>query len=314
MNKLINIIKMQYGIDCTSIEERPGGWSALAYRVSDGFSDYFLKVYDKNRASTQRLTSLIDIYIPILLRFNKNPKLFGKVPTPLLTMTKQTKFEDEEGVYLLYWYIDGETIGDKALTNKQVEQLSDIISAIHSFSISSFTTNAADLIEDFSLPFLDPLKNILIDEVSVPTDLNRLLAVGKEMLLRLMSTTQALSVTLQQNPPAMLLCHTDIHGWNLMYNDDCLILVDWEGLKIAPPEADMMFIIDHAYSEEFLQTYRKIHPDYIVDQNALAFYKSRRKLEDIWEFIEQLLYDTGNKESRAETLAYLEKEIRTMTP
>jgi thiamine kinase-like enzyme len=51
----------------------------------------------------------------------------------------------------------------------------------------------------------------------------------------------------------MRFCHTDIHGWNLMVKDDSLILIDWEGLKIAPAEMDIMFVIDKAYAEKFLQ-------------------------------------------------------------
>jgi thiamine kinase-like enzyme len=37
---------------------------------------------------------------------------------------------------------------------------------------------------------------------------------------------------------AMQLCHTDAHGWNLMQNQN-LMLIDWEGLKLAPVEADL---------------------------------------------------------------------------
>lgn len=36
----------------------------------------------------------------------------------------------------------------------------------------------------------------------------------------------------------MVLCHTDAHGWNLIQSNK-LVLVDWEGLRLAPPEADL---------------------------------------------------------------------------
>jgi Ser/Thr protein kinase RdoA (MazF antagonist) len=202
ITKLTNIIKSQYGIACISAEERLGGWSAMAYRISDGVDQYFLKVYDKNRASTQKLTAMIDVYIPILLRLNENERLSGKLPVPLLTKTKQAKFEDEDGVYLLYRYIDGETVGNKVLTDHQTEQLAEIIASLHSFNLDSFPMNTANLIEDFSLPFLDSLKSILFaDPASIPNDLWKLLNKSKHALLKLINTTQELSASLRLNQP-----------------------------------------------------------------------------------------------------------------
>lgn len=42
------------------IKKQQGGWAALTYEVSDGTKKYFLKVYEKNRASTRKWTSLIE--------------------------------------------------------------------------------------------------------------------------------------------------------------------------------------------------------------------------------------------------------------
>lgn len=47
MHKLINVLKKQYGINCINITEQMGGWSALAYKATDGVKDYFLKVIVK---------------------------------------------------------------------------------------------------------------------------------------------------------------------------------------------------------------------------------------------------------------------------
>lgn len=70
-----------------------------------------------------------------------------------------------------------------------------------------------------------------------------------------------------------------------------LILIDWEGLKLAPVEADWMFLVGKPYYERFLNVYRRSHPNFVLNPLALQFYQSRRKLEDLWEWTEQLLYD-----------------------
>ena len=51
---------------------------------------------------------------------------------------------------------------------------------------------------------------------------------------------EGLSEILRRSNPKMALCHTDIHNWNLMQRDEQLVLIDWEGLKLAPVKADLM--------------------------------------------------------------------------
>jgi len=44
----------------------------------------------------------------------------------------------------------------------------------------------------------------------------------------------------------------------------------------------------------------------------LLFYHIRRKLEDIWEFIEQLLYDNQEDKERNETIKVLDGELNNL--
>ncbi|WP_394355812.1 phosphotransferase family protein [Candidatus Trichorickettsia mobilis] len=46
-----------------------------------------------------------------------------------------------------------------------------------------------------------------------------------------------------KKPLEYILCHTDIHGWNLLIDKDgALYVVDWDTLIFAPIERDLMFI------------------------------------------------------------------------
>lgn len=87
------------------------------------------------------------------------------------------------------------------------------------------------------------------------------------------------------------------------------MLIDWEGLKLAPVEADMMFFVDKPYFNEFLGIYQNTHKKYEMNPYALEFYQSKRKLEDIWEFMEQLLYDEQDERERVATMNYLREEL-----
>ncbi|OZV13107.1 kinase [Tissierella sp. P1] len=308
MNNTINLIKEQYGIECVTITQQIGGWSALAYKLSDGFKNYFLKVYEKNRASTPKLTALIDTYIPITLWLNKNTELRGKLPVPILTKDGEAKCEDKYGIYLLYEYIDGETIGSKGLTIEQTVQLADIVATLHSYGKEvPVSTNA--IREEYYLPFLCQMQKIFSEShFYIPYDVKALIGKYKQSVLKMIEKVRSLSKVLQFSKPKMVLCHTDIHPWNLIQTSQGLILIDWEGLKLAPPEADLALLSEEPYYEEFIRSYRK-NIDIVIHTDIMQFYKMRRNLEDIWEFIEQLLYDKQENEERIKTLKYLEGEL-----
>ncbi len=90
------------------------------------------------------------------------------------------------------------------------------------------------------------------------------------------------------------LCHTDIHHWNIITDKQQLYLLDWEGIKFAPPEADIFSIYEQPYFNSFI---------------TLRYYQISRKLQDIFEFIEQLQFDKLNLEEYETNLNYLREEV-----
>lgn len=313
MNYLQHILKTYYDIDSINISPKQGGWSALAYKVTTtNNNQYFLKVYEKTRASTPKWTALIDRYIPIMRWLTQNTRLKDKLPVPLLTKNGGYKCEDDHGIYLLYDYIDGETIGNKKLNKDQVRQLSEIIGELHLYGKElPFDTDA--LQEDFNVPFIQQLREIMGNDYKcLPNDVKNFVNPYIESVNILMDRIEKLQAAIEKYDLRMALCHTDLHNWNLMQSDQQLILIDWEGLKLAPIEADHMFLVDEPYYDEFLGIYRKYHKDFSINQNAMLFYQIRRKLEDIWEFIEQLLSDNQQEQERSETLNHLKNEFEEL--
>jgi len=83
-------------------------------------------------------------------------------------------------------------------------------------------------------------------------------------------------------------------------------------MKLAPAEADLFMFAHKEYWDFFLQRYRKIRPGYALDSEWLSFYKKRRKLEDIWAFLESILYDSLPEEQRLSEMAYLTNECKDL--
>ncbi|GAY78238.1 aminoglycoside phosphotransferase family protein [Niallia sp. Sow4_A1] len=310
MDQVKSILKDYYNIDITDVLSQQGGWASLAYKVSNKNKSYFLKVYEKSRSSTPKLTALIDQYVPIMVWLKNSSDLQGKIPVPLITSSGEYKCEDEYGVYLLYDFIEGETIGDQDLTGNQVDQLSKILTELHSYG-DDIPIRTDAIKEDFEVPFLQMLRQILQKgRNDFPSDVWELIHSYIPQLNKLIYTVEEYSQNLKNPILKMALCHTDLHNWNLMQSGNQLLLIDWEGLKLAPVEADLMFLVDKPYFDEFLSIYRKTHPNFSINRDAMTFYQGKRRLEDIWEFIEQLLFDEQNDEERLVTMNYLREELR----
>ncbi|MGN7942278.1 aminoglycoside phosphotransferase family protein [Virgibacillus sp. 6R] len=305
------ILSFYYGINMIDIKKQQGGWAALAYEVSDGTKKYFLKVYEKSRASTRKWASLIEQYAPILVWLNENSRLSGKIPILYITKNGNFKCEDEENIYLLYDYINGETIGDQDLTKEQIQQLTQMIVELHHYG-EEVVLDKPLLKEDFSVPFLEQLRYVLNEGRShLSHDVKKLIDNYNEQLKEAIFKVEQLSKLLKASDLKMALCHTDLHYWNLIKSEQ-LMLIDWEGLKLAPVEADLMFLVEKPYFEEFMEIYQKAHKNYAINDDALSFYQKRRRLEDIWEFIEQLLYDDQEGQERVETINYLKNELKRL--
>lgn len=304
MKKITGMLQAEYDINPVQIQSKQGGWASLAFKIKAEDAIYFLKVYEKSRASTPKLTALIDQYVPIVEWIERNSYLKGRIPVPMQTKEGNYKCDDEENIYLLYPFIDGQTIGEWDLTERQTEALAHIIAVLHSFGDEiPFPTKG--LTEDFEVPFIRELGKVLnYKEEHVPEELHLFLRENKESINKWICNVEELSAKLKSASLSRVLCHTDLHHWNIIQAEN-LVLIDWEGLKLAPAEADMIFLTGEPYFMKFMKVYRQYHKNYHINEDALTFYQLKRRLEDIWEFIEQLLYEELDAQEKDEIIGYL---------
>lgn len=311
MGKIDNVLKSQFNIECTNIVETIGGLSASAYKIITINNSFFLKVYDKKLTQTPIWIENIDNYMPILLWLNENTELKGKIIRPIKTINGGYRYEDDENVYILFDFIEGETVAKKPLSNNQVIELADIMAHLHSYG-QEIPIKMDKIKETFDVPFCVSLESyIQKNYTTAPDDIKLILQPCLEQLILKINELKSLSYRAKQKGSRMVLCHTDAHGWNLMQSDH-LILVDWEGMKLAPAESDLFMFAVKDYWDIFLKHYSAIRPEFELDKDMLSFYVIRRKLEDIWAFLESILYDDFSNEQRKNDLEFLSNECKNL--
>jgi aminoglycoside phosphotransferase (APT) family kinase protein len=122
---------------------------------------------------------------------------------------------------------------------------------------------------------------------------------------------KSLAEKMNRKSKKMVLCHTDAHGFNLIQGDN-LFLVDWESIKVAPAEVDLVMFSKKDYWDIFIKHYLNLRPDFELDSEILIFFILRRKIEDIWDFIASILYDELTIKEREGNLAYLANCCKTL--
>lgn len=303
------MLRSEYGIRPLSFQAVPAGWSAAAWKVSSDRGDYFLKVFDKHKPSAESWVARVDSYMPAVLWLHGNTALRQRMTAPLLTRDGSYRWEDDACLYMVFPFIDGTTIADGQLTAEQVRQLVQIVAELHRYG-AEIAAPTDGLRETFNVPFCITLKERLKD-IPQSGPLKEALAPHGDAILRTVDALQRDAVLLSQSDMRYALCHTDIHGWNLMQAEN-LMLIDWEGLQLAPVEADLFsftdtFFFGYAW-EDFLRGYRSVHKGYRVNDAALRFYRFRRRLEDIHAFLESILLDDLSQEDMDRSMYHLKRE------
>ena len=159
--------------------------------------------------------------------------------------------------------------------------------------------------EDFKTDFCSSMLDLVYGQTVC--DLRSFIAPYRRQIRQKVALLEQLAKQLRSGDREKVLCHTDIHTGNLITLKDGFVLIDWEGLKFAPPEADLFCIFSYPWKDIFFERYLKRRQNIRIDQAGILFYQTRRVLEDIFEFAEQLQFETMTPAKRSRTFCFLKE-------
>ncbi|MBA4749035.1 MAG: phosphotransferase [Alphaproteobacteria bacterium] len=223
---------------------------------------------------------------------------------------------------ILYPYIEGCTGADTPLSKEQWSAFGAAVKKLHLTRFPKNITKDTPK-EQFSSTSGGTLKDLLTYiesgtfEKPVAAKTAMFLQSKSAELLDVIRKTEDLAQRLKNSPFNYVLCHADLHGWNLMI-DQCgaLYVVDWDTLIFAPKERDLMFIGAGiwdsilTWTEEetlFYEGYGQV----FLDQEALCYYRFERILNDIKEYCDHI-FVSGDTDDAAlsQSFDYLASNFR----
>ena len=303
--KIIDCLRNEFGLSVEKLSFLPLGadWNTAVYRViTNDKTAYFVKLRkgDFNEAS---------VTVP---NFLSNSGIKQIIP-PLATQTGQLWANLNSFKVILYPFVAGHNGFEKKLSNKQWVEFGKALKRFHISNISSAITNGIQK-DNFSPRWRDTVK-IFLERIEketfhepVANELADFLKIKKDETLELIIQTEQFAQILVEQHPEFVLCHADIHGWNLLIdNNETLYMVDWDTLIFAPKERDLMFIggglgnSGYTPQEEetlFYQGYGQTN----INQIAIAYYRCERIIEDIAVSCKQIFLSNEGGKDRKKSL------------
>ena len=287
---IISRLQDEYNLLVSSLTFLPLGadMGTAVYRVvADDGIVYFLKL--------RKGFDEISVTVPLFLKSQG----IKEIIVPFETKSKSGWVDFGEYKMILYPFIEGKNGFETELTDEQKRTFGAALKAIHSLRLPPELKRQIPR-ETYSPKFREQVKEFQKQvENKTFSDMNAAKLAGfikskRHEIDRLIKRTEELASELQSKPLEFVLCHTDIHGGNILITtDDLFYIVDWDAPLLAPKERDLMFIgggIDYIWKSKrdesvFYEGYGKSDIDFTV----MAFYRYERVIEDLAAYAEQLL-------------------------
>ena len=287
---IISRLQTEYGSHVAELTFLPIGADlrTAVYRVlADDGTAYFLKL--------RRNFKEIVVRVPIFLRDNG----IQEIIVPLETKSKQYWADFGNYKLILYPFIEGKDGFDIELSDIHRRTLGTAFKRIHTAQVPPELKILIPK-ETFSLGWREDMKSyqakVESETFTDPTavKLAEFIKSKQSEITRLIERAEQLASELQSKSLELVLCHTDIHGGNILISDNGeLYIVDWDDPILAPKERDLMFIgggIDYIWKSQqeeaiFYEGYGKTE----INIAALAYYRYERVIEDLAVICEQIL-------------------------
>jgi len=261
--------------------------SAVYRVVADNGTAYFLKL--------RKGFDEIIVTVPLFLKSQGIQEIIA----PFGAKSKQSWADFGYYKMILYPFIEGKNGFEIELTDQHRRTLGAALKGIHSAQVplelkalipqETFAPNWRDSMKSFQAQ----VENKIFEDPTA-AKLAEFIKFKRDEISHLVKRTEQLALVLQSKPLEFVLCHTDIHGGNILISENGeLYVVDWDNPILAPKERDLMFIgggIDEIWKSEreeavFYEGYGKTD----INLSALAYYRYERVIEDLAVIAEQLL-------------------------
>jgi spectinomycin phosphotransferase len=300
---LIEALHTHHGLSVTMLTFLPlGADSASAvYRVeADDGSAYLLK------ARTGEGFSIPSLAIPHYL---SNQGL-DHIAAPLPTVTQALWVSLDGFALSLYPFIEGCTGTEAGLSELHWQALGATLGQIHTSQLTpelerivrreSYVPSRRDVIGELANAIA---RQDLINPAE--RELAAFWRARRDKIDTLVERADALGGRLRETSLSSVLCHADLHTWNVLLDTaGQMWIVDWDETVLAPKERDLMFVIG-GIGRGLVSPYETAwffegYGETTIDPLALVYYRYAWAVQDMAAYGERVFFlsDLGEESRR----------------
>lgn len=297
--RILDCINTHYDIKIASLTFLPIGadLNAFVYKAeTHDHSSYFIKLKHGHHhdISATIIALLHDAGIQHII-------------PPIKTTLGQPFQQIDNFTLIISPFIEGQDGFSRDLTNDQWVTLGKVMKHIHEINVPPSIQRMIKR-EEYSPKWRETVRSLyphIESDLSTDEISSKLITFMKNhaaVIHRLVDRAEQLAMQAQDHTQEFVLCHSDIHGGNvLMDGNNIIYMVDWDDPIMAPKERDLMFIgggvanVWNKPHEEkyFYQGYGKTE----INMAILAYYRHERIVEDIAVYGQQLLLTSAGDPS-----------------
>ena len=280
-------LEVHYGVLATEVAFLPLGYDSASwvYRVlARDNRNYFLKVRAAHGFNPASLA------IPNYLQ----EQGMSHILAPLKAFDHALWVSVGDFVLSLYPFIEGQNAADMGLSQEQWHEFGLLVRQIHDCQLpvdlqrllprESFIPSRRHLIQDLE----EAAAKVTVNNPE-EREISEFWEAQQDTIREIVKRSDALADQLRHAPSAMVLCHADMHTWNvLLDNEKQFWLIDWDEVIFALTERDLMFTIDGIGGDGVgpQQTSWFLHGygDHTINPIALDYYRYAWAVQDIAGF------------------------------
>jgi spectinomycin phosphotransferase len=296
--KIIHYLDTAYGIAVTKLIPLDLGAdiNACVYQAIAPNESYFVKLKQGHHH---------DISLDIVALLHQAG--IKQIIAPIQTIEGTSSQAMGDFTMIVYPFIKGKDGFHQALTNEQWLTFGQALRQVHHLNVPPSIQQR--LRRETYLPKWQEAVRTLYTHIEtqpkpksdeIGQNLMVFMQKNATTIQQLVNRAEQLGNEIKTQSPPFVLCHSDIHGGNVLISDNgTLYMVDWDEPIMAPKERDLMFIgggVANVWNKPneaalFYQGYGKAD----INQTILSYYRHERIVEDIAVYGQALLLTTkGN--------------------
>jgi spectinomycin phosphotransferase len=299
-DRIVASLHANFGLRVSQVTFLPIGAdvNSAAFRISaDDGAAYFLKLRRGN-------FNEIAVEVPTFL----HGQGIRSVMAPIATTANRLSTRADGSHLMLYPYFEGKNGFVTALTKGEWIALGKSLKAIHATELPAelsarlpredFAPRLRNVVKEFDRQ----IRRRAFDDPIAARFAAFWISEGDSIGL-IVQRAEILAQALVDRPVDLVVCHSDLHGGNVLVGtNDELAIVDWDEPILAPIERDLMFVGGGVggiwnRSDEAAWFYEGYGPA-TVDPNILAYYRYERIVADFAAYAEEILGGTASAEDR----------------